>query len=112
VRRENPVTKAYALTTSSVTRFGLGFSPTYLRLQTEEEKELEGKRVGGLFILRPVCARRFFRAMISPTGPCFLIFYQSLLIVLYPPLSPFVLRALRHTVVALIVLVRISLRYP
>ena len=64
----------YTSTTRSATRFGLGYSPTYPRLQTEKgENELEGEGVGGLYPCS-VCARRFFRAMIYPPEPFFPFF--------------------------------------
>jgi len=40
---EDPAIEACTLTTGSATRFGLEFSPTYSRFQTEKENELEGE---------------------------------------------------------------------
>ena len=105
--RENPATEACTLPTSSA-RFGLGFSPTYLRPQTKEN-DLEGEGLEDrLFSVRFVLVGSFGRWHIHSSS----IFFVDPPVVLYPPLSPpLVLRALRYIVVALTVLARISLRY-
>lgn len=111
---DNPAIEAYTLTTGSVTRFGLEFSPIYSRLQTEKsEIELEGEGLeDNIFPVRFVLVGSF-RAMGYPPEPCFSFsLVDPLLIVLYPPLSPpFVLRALRYIAVGLAVLTRVSVRY-
>ena len=65
---------ACTATMTFVTRFGLWFSTSYSRLQTEKgENELEGEGVGGLY---PFCSAfpcKFFRT-ICPPEPCFFIF--------------------------------------
>ena len=83
--------------------------------QTEEnENELEGEGLEDFLLsIRFMLVGSFER--LHPPDPTFFffIFCRPLFIVLHPPLSsPFIHRALRYIIVALIVLVRLSLCCP
>lgn len=111
---EDPAISACTLTETSVTRFGLGFSTNYSRLQTEKvQNELEGGRAGGLYLFCSFFLHKFFRTVICPPEPCFFFFFRC------PP-RRFVVTAVFSVrspctwfiAVAFVVFFRLSARYP